>query len=150
MFSIWGIEYASRRCCHVSQQLEYMNDRFSRVNTMRIIISTCLSLFILLLSGCSFFGAEEGVIRGVVYYSDDKTIVPAPWVAIYEKTTPDIEFVLVRGDDLGRYSAFVREGIYVALGATSKSGPFTGVDTTFSVLNTVTTVKRITITEAAP
>ena len=118
---------------------------------MRTIGFVCtMFLITLLLSGCSFFGADEGNIRGVVYYSDNKTIVPAPWVAIYEKTTPDLEFVLVQGDELGRYSAFVPDGLYIALGATSKTGPFSGVDTAFDVMKTVTTVKRITLTQAAP
>jgi len=117
-----------------------------RVTLMLLI---CLA-FIAMLSGCSFYGADEGVIRGVVYYSDDKTIVANPWVAVYETSTPDVEFLLVQGDEMGRYSAFVPEGIYIALGSTAKLGPFSGVTTGFSVLETVTTVKRITITEVAP
>ena len=120
-----------------------------RIMQLIIIFILCL-IAIVSLPGCSFFGADEGVIRGVVYYSDNTRIVPNPWVAIYETSTPDIEFLLVKGDYLGRYSAFVPDGIYIALGSTSKLGPFSGVDTAFSVLNTVTTVKRITITEVAP
>jgi hypothetical protein len=117
---------------------------------MRTIGLAYILLSVCLITGCTFYGADEGSIRGVVYYSDDKAIVPNPWVAIYESATPDVIYLLVQGDELGRYSAYVPAGDYIALGSTSESGPFTGVDTAFNVMDTVTTVKRITITEESP
>ena len=65
--------------------------------------------------------ADAGSIRGVVFYADDATIVPNPWVAIYTSAAPDVIFTLVEGDELGRFAATVPEGDYIALASTDPS-----------------------------
>ncbi len=106
---------------------------------------------LLLLTGCNLdFSADDGVITGVVFYADNETIVPNPWVAVYTEDAPDVVHMLVQGDEQGRYAVTVIEGNYIALGSTLEAGPFTGLDTAFVVTNDHTAVKRITIEEEAP
>lgn len=114
-----------------------------------LTLSICLAV-IAMFAGCSIFGADEGAIRGVVFYADDATPVENPWVALYHAATPDEIYILVQGDEQGRYNIFVPEGSYIALASPFETGPFTGADTAFDVGDTVTTVKRITITREAP
>jgi hypothetical protein len=109
------------------------------------------SLFIiiiplLLLPGCNF-NADDGTITGVVFYVDDATVVPHPWVAVYASATPDVIYTMVQGDEFGRYAVNVPEGDYIALASTGQAGPFTGDGNIFNVLAMVSTVKRITIDE---
>ena len=120
-----------------------------RIIHTTLVLAVCL-LFVPAFTGCSIFGADDGAIHGVVFYSDNTTPVPNPWVAMYKAETPDEVFLLIHGDDKGRYNAIIPEGNYIALGSTSQSGPFTGIDAPFGIGSTITTVKRITIDEEAP
>ena len=121
------------------------------MNTIRPAILLVSVLLVTLLSGCNLdFSADDGVITGVVFYADNETIVPDPWVAVYTEDAPDVIHMLVQGDEQGRYAVTVIEGNYIALGSTLEAGPFTGLDTAFVVTNDHTAVKRITIEEEAP
>jgi hypothetical protein len=118
------------------------------MKTIRIVLLliTCLAI-LLLFAGCNF-NADDGTITGVVFYSDDETVVPDPWVAIYSAGAPDVIYTLVHGDEIGRYAANVPEGDYMALASTNQSGPFTGDGNAFGVVGMSTTVKKIVIDEA--
>ena len=120
-----------------------------KITRIILTLSICLA-FIAMFAGCSIFGADDGAIRGVVFYADDATPVSNPWVALYHAAIPDEIYILVQGDEQGRYNMFVPEGSYIALASPFETGPFTGSDTPFDVSDTVTTVKKITITGEAP
>jgi hypothetical protein len=101
--------------------------------------------------GCSLdFSSDSGVITGVVFYADEETIVPNPWVAIYTEGAPDTIFELVQGDIEGRYAVTVPEGNYIALASPFETGPFEGLDTVFEVTDAHTAVKTIIIVREAP
>ncbi len=116
---------------------------------IKIVLLIAAMILPMLLAGCEL-QADSGVITGVVFYSDNTTIMQFPWVAVYASGDTDTIFRLVQGDEEGIYAANVPAGDYIALGATSQSGPFTGIDTVFGVIASNTTVKRITTDEEAP
>jgi len=119
-------------------------------NRLQLFISIPLIL-IPLITGCNLdFSSDDGVITGVVFYADNETVVPNPWVAVYTEDAPDVVHMLVQGDDQGRYAVTVVEGNYIAIASPWEAGPFTGLDTAFVVTNAHTAVKRITIEEEAP
>jgi len=118
---------------------------------IHLIFLITVGLLMPLFTGCSLdFTSDSGVITGVVFYADDETIVPNPWVAIYTEDAPDVIYMLVQGDDGGRYAVTVPEGNYIVLGATAEAGPFSGLDTVFEVTDAHTAVKTITIEEEVP
>jgi hypothetical protein len=115
----------------------------------KIVLLIAATILPMLLAGCEL-EADGGTITGVVFYSDNTTVMQFPWVAVYASGDPDTIFRLVQGDEEGIFAANVPAGDYIALGATSESGPFTGLDAVFGVIASNTTVKRITTDEAAP
>lgn len=120
-------------------------------NSRKIILIVICFLLPAFLPGCSLdFTSDSGVISGVVFYADDETIVPNPWVAIYTEDAPDVIFMRVGGDEGGRYAVTVPEGNYIALGAIAEAGPFSGLDTVFEVIDAHTAVKTITIEDEVP
>jgi hypothetical protein len=115
----------------------------------KIILLIAVVTLPLLLAGCEL-ETHTGTITGVVFYVDNETVAPFAYVAVYQSADPDTIYELVQGDEEGIYAVHVPAGDYIALGATLDTGPFTGIDTVFGVINSHTTVKRITIEEEAP
>lgn len=106
-----------------------------------------LLLPLLLLTGC--VDSSIGTILGAMTYfrveGSPSILVREGWVALYagEELTTPVE--IRQTDALGRFNFEVEEGTWQVAGATSQTGPFTGLIGPFAVAGHATTRLFLTI-----